>query len=90
MRDALAALLDKSRDDVRSDALDMRDPVFIQRIAPLMDLFYDHYFRCETERVLKRLVSPCCNAPVCPDSEHWAESLALKCKECDKPLPGNW
>jgi len=49
VRDALAALLDKSRDDVRSDALDMRDPVFIQRIAPLMDLFYDHYFRCETE-----------------------------------------
>ena len=41
-------------------------------------------------KITDRLLSPCCNAPVCLDSEVYAESLALKCKACEKPLPVNW
>ncbi|HVY44302.1 MAG TPA: 1-acyl-sn-glycerol-3-phosphate acyltransferase [Minicystis sp.] len=49
LRDGLAAFRDKARAAVRPDALDARDPAFIRRVLPLMGLFYDEYFRCETE-----------------------------------------
>jgi 1-acyl-sn-glycerol-3-phosphate acyltransferase len=47
--DALAAFRDKAADPVRPDDLAARDPAFIARVLPLMGLFYDEYFRCETE-----------------------------------------
>lgn len=47
--DALSALDEKRRTRARPDDLDARDPAFIARVLPLMGLFYDSYFRCETE-----------------------------------------
>ena len=41
-------------------------------------------------KITDRLLSPCCKAPVCLDSEVYAESLALKCKACGRPLPVDW
>lgn len=49
IEDALLALADKAYRAPRPHDLDARDPRFIRRIAPLLGLFYDHYFRCETE-----------------------------------------
>lgn len=47
--DALAAMRDKGRSRARPNDLGARDPAFIQRMKPLMDLLYDGYFRAETE-----------------------------------------
>lgn len=49
IRLALAALREKRHAPVRPDDLERRDPAFIERVLPLLDLLYDHYFRCETE-----------------------------------------
>ncbi|AUX43896.1 glycerol acyltransferase [Sorangium cellulosum] len=49
VKDALAALREKGRERPRPNDLDARDPAFIARLLPLLGLFYDHYFRCETE-----------------------------------------
>jgi 1-acyl-sn-glycerol-3-phosphate acyltransferase len=49
LKEAMAALADKRRQRARPHNLDARDPRFIERVLPLFDLFYDHYFRCETE-----------------------------------------
>lgn len=49
IRGALAALAAKARAPVRPSTLDARDPHFIDRVRPLLDLSYDRYFRCETE-----------------------------------------
>jgi len=49
IEDALAALADKARSAPRPNDLAARDPRFIRRLTPLLGLFYDHYFRCETE-----------------------------------------
>jgi 1-acyl-sn-glycerol-3-phosphate acyltransferase len=49
LSDAVAALRDKRRTTARPLALDARDPEFIRRIRPLLDVLYDRYFRCETE-----------------------------------------
>jgi 1-acyl-sn-glycerol-3-phosphate acyltransferase len=46
---ALAALRAKARARVAPYDLDARDPDFIARLMPLLEIFYDHYFRCETE-----------------------------------------
>jgi diacylglycerol/phytol O-acyltransferase len=47
--DALKALREKGRARARSDDLGARDPEFIMRVRPLLDVLYDRYFRCETE-----------------------------------------
>ncbi len=47
--DALRALGEAGLGRARPCDLDARDPDFIGRVLPLMDLLYDHYFRCETE-----------------------------------------
>lgn len=47
--DALAALRDKGTSRARPDDLDARDEDFIRRLLPLLGVFYDTYFRCETE-----------------------------------------
>jgi 1-acyl-sn-glycerol-3-phosphate acyltransferase len=46
---AVRAFAAKARLEVRPDDLDARDPEFIQAVLPLLELAYDHYFRCETE-----------------------------------------
>jgi 1-acyl-sn-glycerol-3-phosphate acyltransferase len=47
--DAVRALVDKRRRAARPNDLDARDPAFICRVMPLLELLYDHYFSCETE-----------------------------------------
>lgn len=47
--DALKALAAEALTRARSHDLAARDPAFIARVLPLMSLFYDRYFRCETE-----------------------------------------
>jgi diacylglycerol/phytol O-acyltransferase len=49
LRDAIAAFRAKARQRADPRDLDAKDPEFIARVLPLFDLFYDHYFRCETE-----------------------------------------
>jgi len=49
LRDAIAALSEKRRQHARPHDLAAKDPRFVERVMPLFDLFYDHYFRCETE-----------------------------------------
>lgn len=49
LADAMRALADKRQAPVRPYAPEARDPAFIDRVRPLFDVFYDHYFRCETE-----------------------------------------
>ncbi|MEZ4440137.1 MAG: 1-acyl-sn-glycerol-3-phosphate acyltransferase [Polyangiaceae bacterium] len=49
LREAMRALAEQRKVRARASRLDARDPAFIERLLPLMDLFYDHYFRCETE-----------------------------------------
>lgn len=49
LRDAVRALLEKRQEKARPYDLDAKDPRFIERVQPLFDLFYDQYFRCETE-----------------------------------------
>jgi 1-acyl-sn-glycerol-3-phosphate acyltransferase len=46
---ALRAFRQKGKHAARPNDLDSRDPAFIHRVMPLMDLFYDQYFRAETE-----------------------------------------
>lgn len=49
LKDAAAALAETRRRRARPHDLDAKDPRFVERVLPLFDLFYDHYFRCETE-----------------------------------------
>ena len=49
LRGAVAALAAKRRQRARPYDLDAKDPEFIEQVLPLFDLFYDHYFRCDTE-----------------------------------------
>ncbi len=49
LRGAAAALRDKALSSARPHDLDARDPQFIERVRPLFDVFYDRYFRAETE-----------------------------------------
>ncbi len=49
LRDAVAALREKGRAEVRPNDLGARDPEFIERVLPLIGWMYDGYFRCETE-----------------------------------------
>ena len=49
LSDALRAFGEKATAPVDPRSLDARDPRFIERVMPLMELLYDHYFRCETE-----------------------------------------
>jgi len=49
LRDAVAAFAEIRRLPVRPHDLRVRDPDFIERAMPLLDLFYDHYFRAVTE-----------------------------------------
>jgi 1-acyl-sn-glycerol-3-phosphate acyltransferase len=49
VRDAIAAFREKGRERARPSDLTARDPAFIRRILPLLGVFYDDYFRCETE-----------------------------------------
>ena len=51
LADAMRALSEKRSMPVRPYDAAARDPVFIRRVRPLFDWFYDHYFRCETELV---------------------------------------
>jgi 1-acyl-sn-glycerol-3-phosphate acyltransferase len=52
-RDAIASALrafgERARAEVRPHDLGARDPDFIERVMPVMDVLYDRYFRCETE-----------------------------------------
>lgn len=65
LRDALRALADKRGAPVTPDRLDARDPAFIERLVPLFDLLYDHYFRCETE-----LAEECPEGPLLAVANH--------------------
>jgi 1-acyl-sn-glycerol-3-phosphate acyltransferase len=49
LRDALRAFGQKARSGVEPHSLDARDPHFIERVLPLLELLYDQYFRCDTE-----------------------------------------
>lgn len=49
LRNSVTAFLGRARVAVRPNDLDARDVRFIERTRPLLDLFYDRYFRCETE-----------------------------------------
>lgn len=49
LREAGAALVEMGRSPVRPHDLRVRDPDFIGRVLPLLELFYDHYFRAVTE-----------------------------------------
>ncbi|HEY4119499.1 MAG TPA: lysophospholipid acyltransferase family protein [Byssovorax sp.] len=49
LMDAMSAFRSKGKSRARPDDLGARDPEFIARVMPLMGLFYDDYFRCETE-----------------------------------------
>ncbi len=49
LRDSLDAFREKAAIKARPGDLSMRDPRFIARVLPLLGLFYDRYFRCETE-----------------------------------------
>lgn len=49
--DGIAAFREKAREKVRPDDLGARDERFIRRVLPLLGVFYDEYFRCETEFV---------------------------------------
>ncbi len=49
LRIALEAFREKGRQLADSADLGARDPRFIARVLPLLDLLYDDYFRCETE-----------------------------------------
>ncbi len=49
LRIAIEALRDKGPQAADPENLAARDPRFIDRVRPLMDLLYDDYFRCETE-----------------------------------------
>src|SRR5262245_36960073 len=47
--DGVRAFADIAGRPVRPHDLDARDERFIRRVQPLLGLFYDQYFRCETE-----------------------------------------
>ncbi len=49
LKQSLAALARVGKRRARPDDLGARDPQFIADMQPLMSVFYDHYFRCETE-----------------------------------------
>lgn len=49
LRDALRAFAKRSTAAVDPYSLTARDTDFIREVAPLFDVLYDHYFRCETE-----------------------------------------
>ncbi|MEZ4310250.1 MAG: 1-acyl-sn-glycerol-3-phosphate acyltransferase [Polyangiaceae bacterium] len=57
--DGLAALREKARDKVRPHDLGARDERFIARVLPLLGMFYDEYFRCETEFLGELPEGPC-------------------------------
>ena len=47
--DGVRAFAEIATRRVRPHDLDARDERFIRRVQPLLGVFYDHYFRCETE-----------------------------------------
>lgn len=59
LADAIAAFREKARAKVRPNDLGARDPDFIRRALPLLGVFYDEYFRCETEIEAEVPAGPC-------------------------------
>lgn len=46
---ALRAFAARAKSAVRPHDLAARDPAFIERVLPIMNVLYDRYFRCDTE-----------------------------------------